>query len=146
MANGLTNSAKQMFLKGQMAEADTYKIILMQSSYVFNKDTHHAYADVLASEHANGNGYTTGGAVLAGLAFAEDTDRDLASMSWTDARWDAVGGTLISSGAIIYNDSTDAAGGDDHTDAIVAYIDAQGTIIAPDGEPLLVQNIVIEFR
>ncbi len=146
MANQTANRIKYMLLSGQIVSTDTFNIILMMPGFTFDPDSHHAYADVLASEVANGLGYTTGGAVLAGAALAMDNTEDRAELTFTDAQWDATGGSLVASGAIIYDDSTDTGGGDDHTDAIVGYIDAGGTIIASDGTPMLIQNIMVSVE
>lgn len=147
MANQLANSAKQMFLKGQLEAGDAYKIILMNTSFVFDRAAHHAYADISASELPTAGGYTAGGAALAGITFATDDTLNLASITWNDISWTATASLLIS-GAIIFDDDTAAPGGgtDDYTDAIVAWIDGGGTVMAPDGTPLLVQNIKVEFR
>jgi len=68
---------------------------------------------------------------------------NLAKLAWTNAQFSASGGALITSGAIIYNDSTDTGGGDDYTDAIVMYIDAGGTLTATDGTPLVIHDIYL---
>ena len=52
----------------------------------------------------------------------------------------ASGGSLLLSGAIIYNDST-ATPGDDYTDVIVSYKDAGGTLTAIDGTPIVITSI-----
>ena len=146
MANLIPNSFKQMLLKGNIAAAaDTFNIILMQSGFIFDRNAHHAYADISASEIATAYGYTTGGAVLAGIALSIDTTNNLAKITWTDAQWNATGGTIAASGAIIYDDSTTTVSGHDYTDAIVAYIDAGGTVLAVDGTPMLVQNLIVEI-
>ena len=131
-----------MLWKGQVqAATDVFKIILMKTGFVFDPDSHHDYADVLADELANGLGYTTGGATLASVSLTADNTLDRSLLTWDDVQWDATGGSLVVSGAIIYDDSTDTAVGDDHTDAIVAYKDAGGTITAMDGSPLRIEGI-----
>jgi len=148
MANGVPNSAKVMFQKGQIAvsdkagtgAADTFKIILMAPGFVFDKDTHNAYADVSASEVANGNGYTTGGITLTGISCTVDNVSDQAVTTWNNVQWTASGGAISASGAIIFDDSTDVAT-DDETDAIISYKDAGGTITATDGTPIIISSI-----
>ena len=148
MANSVPNSAKVMFQKGQIKMADkagtsavhVFKIILMAPGFVFDKDTHNAYADVLASEVASGNGYTTGGITLTGVGCAVDNVSDLAATTWANVQWTASGGSISASGAIIYDDTTDVAT-DDETDAIISYKDAGGTITATDGTPIIISSI-----
>jgi hypothetical protein len=141
MANAIANSFKGMLLKGQITGlTDTFKIILMKTGFVFDVDAHHAYADVSASQLANGLGYTTGGITLTGVAITVADAGDSATIAWNEAKWTATGGSLVAVGAIIYDDST-ATAGDDYTDAVVAFIDAGETLTAVDGTLLRIQNI-----
>ncbi len=136
-----------MILKGDIvALTDVFNIILMQSGFTFDPDTHHAYADVIASELPTALGYTIGGKVLAGIALAVDYTQNRSELTWTDAQWDATLGSLVASGAIIFDDTTLVASGHDETDAIIAYIDAGGTVIATDGSPILIQNIIVSVE
>lgn len=147
MSNTLPNSLKAMLLKGHIAgAADTFKIILMQPGFVFDEETHHAYGDVSASEVADGLGYTSGGQTLANVAIAIDAVNDIVTMSWDDVHWTAAAGSLITSGAIIYDDSTAVASGDDYEDAVVSYIDAGGIKVASDGTLVSIADINIKIN
>jgi len=147
MANAVSNTFKGMLLKSQIDTArDTFKIILMQAGFVFSQTTHFSYADVSANELGTAYGYTARGATLAGLTVTVDQSSNSAKLQWTNVQFDASGGSLATSGAIIYDDSTDTGSGDDYSDAIVAYIDAGQTLIASDGTPLIVQDVYIEIR
>lgn len=131
-----------MLLKGQIASlTDTFKIILMKDGFIFDVDSHDAYADVSANEIANGAGYTTGGATLAGVSVDVNDAANTGVVSWTQAEWVAIGGSIVASGAIIYDDSTTT--GDDYTDAIACYIDFGETLTVTDGKILRVTNINI---
>ncbi|QGH73441.1 MAG: hypothetical protein [Podoviridae sp. cty5g4] len=142
MANAAPNSYKVMLHKGQITGlSDTFKIILMAPGFVFNKDSHFSYADVIAYELSTGNGYTAGGQTLTGVAIARNDTDDRSDMTWSNAQWTASGGTLVTSGAIVYDDSTSTGSGDDYTDAIVAYRDGNGNLTAVDGTPITVANI-----
>lgn len=142
MANAVPNSWKVMLMKGQSAGlADTFKLILMQPNFPFNKDVHHAYADVASYELATANGYTVGGVTLSGVAIVANNTNDSADMTWSNVTITASGGALLLSGAIIYNDSTAIGAGDDFTDAIVSYKDAGGTITIADGTPLVISSV-----
>ena len=143
MANVISNTFKGMLLKGQMSLADSYKIILMQDGFTFNNATDFAYANISASELATAYGYTAGGIALTGITVTVDQSSGLAKLAWTNAQFNVSGGALVTSGAIIYNDSTATGDGDDYTDAIVMYIDAGGTLTATDGTPLIVHDIYL---
>lgn len=152
MVNTVPNSAKVMYRKGQIHDsdkagtgpADVFKIILMQAGFIFDKDTHHCYADVIASEVVTGNGYTTGGATLTGIGCVVNDTLDRSETTWSNVQWNASGGSIAASGAIIYDDTTDDAT-DDYTDAIISYKDGGGTITATDGTPIIFSSILETF-
>lgn len=61
------------------------KVVLLSSSYTFSS-SHTVYADISGSEIANGNGYTTGGASLASVAWTQAgavTNFTAANVTWT---------------------------------------------------------------
>ena len=93
----ICNSFKQEILQGVHEAADTYKIALYPSTATLSKATT-VYSST--GEVANGNGYTTGGATLAG--FSVTLDGDTAILDWTtDPSWAAA--TITARGALIYN-------------------------------------------
>ena len=142
MANSVPNSFKVMLWKGQISGlTDTFKIILMQDGFTFDQDNHHAYADVAASELPTGNGYVAGGTALTGIDISVNDTLNRVEVTWNNVTWNATGGVLQASGAIIYDDSTDDSS-DDYTDAIVSYKDAGGTITAADGTPIIISSIM----
>ena len=106
---------------------DAFKIILMQSGFVYNKDTHALYTDVLGNELATVNGYTQGAKALAGVAVTEDDVDDRCEVLWSNVTWTAVGGAIgPASGAIIYDDTV-------ANDPIVGYLDFGADYTQPDG-------------
>lgn len=144
MANQVPNSLKTMLWKAQIDAAnDTFKIILMDLGFVFDKDNHHAYTDVSAWELPTGNGYTAGGIALILDAITTDNTEDRSEVTFLNAMWTATGGPISTTGAIIYDDSTDTAVGDDYTKAIVLYLDANGVQVTPDGAALTISNIML---
>ena len=144
MANSVPNSFKKAILEGDIiGAADTFKIILMKAAFVFDVDAHHAYADVIANEVANGLGYTTGGATLSTATIAANNTVNTGTITWPQVSWTASGGSLVASGAIIYDDTTATGDGCDHTDAIVSYIDFGGTTTITDGLILRVTNVSV---
>jgi len=144
MSNQVPNAWKSQLWKGYLS--DTFKIILMQPGFTFDKDSHKSYSDVSAFELPNGNGYTTGGETLTGIARTTDDVEDRCEITWNNVQWNASGGSLSTCGAIIYNDSAAIADGYDYDDAIVAFIDAGGTITATDGTPIIISSIMITIE
>lgn len=118
--------------------ADNFRVALMSDAYAFDKDAHEEWADVSASEIANGNGYTTGGALLANIVNTEDDVNDRFSAAWDAVTWTASGGAIGPSGsAIIYDDTVTG-------DPIVGCIDFGVDITAADGTDFEISSI--EYR
>lgn len=120
---------------------DSFIIILMASGFTFNKDTHHGYADVSASELATGNGYTVKTKTLAGVAVTEDDANDRCNVTWSNVTWTASGGAIgPSPGAIIFDDTVTAAGVT-VADPIIGYIDFGGNQTQADGGAATISNV-----
>jgi hypothetical protein len=99
VTSAFTNQAKQDFLNGVHQSGDVYKCALYtQAAATLNKDT---TAYTTTGEIANGNGYTTGGATLAG--FSVSITGDTAHLSFTDPQWTTA--TITADAALIYNSS-----------------------------------------
>ena len=137
MSNEASNKIKYLLATGAIDfSSDVFKIILMESGFVFDKDNHHQYTDVSGNELATANGYTVGGNTLAGVTVTEDDVDDRTEITWNNTSWTAAGGAIgPASGAIIYDDT--------HADdPIVGFIDfgadytqvdgGTATIIAPE--------------
>jgi hypothetical protein len=124
---------------------DTFKIILMASGFVFNKDTHHGYADVSASELATNFGYTQNTKTLAGVAVTEDDTDDRCEITWSNVTWTASGGSIgPTPGAIIFDDTVTEAGVT-VADPIIAYIDFSGDQTQADGGTATISNIELRI-
>ncbi len=136
MGNEVSNHFK--FQQGNKLVAfatDTFKIRLMNNSFTYNKDTHATWSDVSASELGAGNGYSTGGATLAGVSVTEDDTGDQLKVTWSNQAWNASGGSIgPSNGAIVIDDTTT-------DDTVMAYYDFGGAQTAVDGTPFSVINI-----
>jgi hypothetical protein len=96
----ICNSWKQEILSGTHLSAHSYKIALFTSSATLNKSTT-TYTGQ-ANEVANGSGYTTGGATLAGFATSLDTDTAILTFT-TPLQWSTA--SFTARGALIYNDT-----------------------------------------
>ena len=115
---------------------DSFKIILMASGFTYDKDAHEDYADVSGSELAAGNGYTTGGNTLGGVAVTEDDTDDRTEITWNNTTWTASGGSIgPTPGAIIYDDTVASP-----ADPIVGYIDFGGEKTQADGGIATIAN------
>lgn len=112
----------------------TFKAILMQSGYTWNKATHKVYADISASELAGGSGYTTGGLALSGNTTAQDDVNDKGTLTFNDLTILPSGADLTFCGALIYN-STD--------NIICGFANAGGDVVAVDGVGYVLRNIII---
>lgn len=142
MASELSNKIKYLMgIKAIDFANDSFKIILMASGFVFDKDAHHAYADVSASELATGYGYTRDTKTLTGVALTEDDTNDRLSVTWSNVTWTASGGNIgPTPGAIIYDDTPTTP----TANPIVGYIDFGGEQTQVDGGVATISSI--EFR
>jgi hypothetical protein len=101
------NHYKYLLKTKQIDESsDTYKIILMESGFTFDKDAHEELADVTADQLPTGNGYTQNSKTLSGVSIIENDTTDKAETRWADVTWTATGGSIgPASAAIVYNDT-----------------------------------------
>lgn len=116
MASLIFNRGLEQLAKGTIDfDTDTFKVLLVTSSYSPNKDTHD-FRDDVTNEVANGNGYTTGGEV-ATVSVTLDTANDRIDISLGSASWSA--STITARGAVYYK----SRGGASSADELIAYID-----------------------
>jgi hypothetical protein len=116
--------------------ADTLKIILMDDSFVFDKDAHADLAALGSPTHElpTGNGYTQQNKALSGGTLTEDDDNDKAVRIFDDITWTASGGSIGPTGAaIIYDDTTV-----DKT--IIGCVDFGTDYTIPDESSLQIQS------
>lgn len=126
MASLIYNSCLDDMAKGAIDfDTDTFKTLLVTSSYTPNKDTHDKRDDV-TNEVANGNGYTTGGATSA-CTVTKDTANDKVTLSFAAVSWSTA--TITARGAVIYK----SRGGASSADELVAYIDFGGDVSSSGG-------------
>lgn len=135
-----SNYGKYCLAKGDIDfDSHVFKIILMNSSFVFNPDNHQIYANVSLSELANGNGYATGGQNLSGVLIAQDNTNDRCEIIWSNPVWITSGGNIgPSAGAIIFDDT--ATG-----DVIIGCITFCGTQTISDGGIFVIEDIKIRL-
>lgn len=81
---------------------DTIKVSLHTSAYTPDQDTHD-YANDLSNEVANGNGYATGGATLAGKTLTYTAGTNVVKLDANDVQW--ASSTITFRTAVVYDDS-----------------------------------------
>ena len=96
----LSNHYKYQLMNGKIdLSADTLKIILMNNTFVFDKDADATLANVTAAQLATANGYTQNDKALTNLALAEDDANDKGHFTCDNPSWTAAGGDIGPSGA-----------------------------------------------
>lgn len=100
IVQGVCNSYKKEILEGVHLLSHTYKIALFTSDATLNKNTT-TYTG-LTNEVASGNGYTTGGNVLANKETLIINDTAILNFS-PNPVW--LASSFTARGALIYNDS-----------------------------------------
>jgi len=135
MATKASNKIKYLLATGAVnAASDEFDIVLMASGFTYDEDADDDYADISANELPTGNGYTAGGAVLAGVAVTRDDVNDWTSITWNNMSWTASGGPIgpVAGAAIFDNTHIDKP--------IVGYIDFGGDQTQADGGVATVAN------
>ncbi len=106
-------------------DSDTFKCLLVTSSYTPNKDTHTRRSDI-TNEVAAAGGYSTGGAA-ATVTVTKDTANDRIDISLGAVSW--LSSTITAAAAVYYK----SRGGASSADELVAYIDFGGNIVSTNG-------------
>lgn len=128
-----TNTARTKILNGQFdIDSDTYKCALFLSTSNIGASST-TYAG-LTNEHANANGYTTGGITV---AFTLSGTTSVTASFTSNPVWTASGGSIVARFAVIYE-----SGGDvlcycllDSTPADVTATSGNTLTIDSDGTP-----------
>lgn len=95
--------------------ADTFKLMLVTSTYTPDVDAHNRADDV--TNEVSGTGYTAGGATLANVAVTADNTNDLVKFDADDVTWS--NSTITARGAVLYK----SRGGAASADELVKYFD-----------------------
>jgi len=104
----LSNHYHAQLLKGNIDwENDTIKIILMNTTYAFDKDADATLSDVTSDQISTGYGYTQDSKTLTTVTVTENDTDDKATVTCDDPAWVASGGSIGPFGAaILYDDTT----------------------------------------
>jgi len=117
--------------------SDSLKIILMNTTFAFDKDADATLADVTSDQLATNYGYTQNNKELANVVLTEDDANDRAIMTCDDPSWTANGGSIGPTGsAIIIDDDT-------ADDTVVGCIDFGTDYTVPDGYSFPIKDIEI---
>lgn len=130
----------QLGKKAVDVSADTFKIILMNTTFAFDKDAHATLTDVLGSpsdELETGSGYTQQNKELSGGSWAENDTSDKGIRTFDNVSWIASGGNIGPTGAAIIYDDTSS----DKT--VVGCIDFGTDYTIPDGSSFQITAPVI---
>lgn len=134
-----SNHAKyQLGLAAINMTSDTLKIILMNSSFVFNKDTHAILADVTAYQLATGAGYTQDNKVLSGVVAVEDDTEDKATWTFDNPTWTATAELGPIGAYVIYDDTTS-------DDTILACVDFGTDYTITNGSSFQAQSVILSI-
>jgi hypothetical protein len=125
MASLIYNSCVDDMARGNIDfDTDSFKVMLVTSAYVPDKDAHLKRSDV--TSEVVGTGYTAGG-LAATVTVAKDLVNDRVDVSLGGVNWPS--STITARGAVYYK----ARGGAATADELVAYVDFAANIISSGG-------------
>jgi hypothetical protein len=135
MASLIYNNALWYLVKGNIDfDSDTFKTMLVTSSYTPNKDTDDFRNDV--TNEVTGTGYTAGGITCTMTVAAIDTTNDRIEVTMAGGNWPS--STITAAGAVIYK----SRGGASSADELVAYIDFGGNVVSAAGTFTLTDSLL----
>lgn len=117
MASFMYNAGKKNIFTGAIdLNTDTFKVMLVSSSYTPDRDSHEFRSSV--TNEVTGTGYTSGGATLSNVTVTQDNTNDRAVFDADDTTWSnsTISGVRY---AIIYK----SRGGAASADELVCLID-----------------------
>jgi hypothetical protein len=124
MASLIYNSCPEDLAKGAIDfDTDTFKVLLVTSSYTPDKDTHTRGDDI--TNEVTGSGYTAGGATTT-VTVTLDTANDKVTVGFSAVNWPT--STITARGAVIYKSTGTAA-----NDPLVAYMDFTNDVSSGGG-------------
>jgi hypothetical protein len=125
MASLIYNSAIDEMARGDIDfDTDTFKAMLVTSTYTPNKDTHEFRDDV--TNEVSGTGYTAGG-VASPITVSKDTVNDRVTIQFDAVSW--ASSTITARGCVYYK----SRGGASSADEIVAYNDFGSNVASSGG-------------
>ena len=137
MASLIYNSAIDDMARGAIdADTDSFKAMLVTSSYTPNKDTDLKRSAV--TNEVSGTGYTAGG-VASVCTVTKDTANDKVTLSFAAVSW--ASSTITARALVIYK----SRGGASSADELVCYVDF-GSDVSSTGGTFSVTSSVISLQ
>jgi hypothetical protein len=125
MASLIYNSAPDEMARGDIDfDTNTFKAMLVTSSYTPDKDAHDFRNDV--TNEVSGTGYTAGGATSA-VTVTKDTANDKVTIQFGAVSW--ASSTITARGCVYYK----SRGGASSADELVAYADFGSDVSSSGG-------------
>ena len=125
MASLIYNSAIDDMARNNIDfDTNTFKAMLVTSTYTPNKDTHDKRDDV--TNEVSGTGYTAGGVATA-CTVTKDTANDKVTLSFAAVSW--ASSTITARALVIYK----SLGGASSADALVCYVDFGSDVSSTSG-------------
>jgi hypothetical protein len=125
MASLIYNSAPDEMARGDIDfDTNTFKAMLVTSSYTPNKDTHDFRDDV--TNEVSGTGYTAGG-VASAVTVTKDTANDKVTIQFGAVSW--ASSTITARGCVYYK----SRGGASSLDELVCYADFGSDVSSSGG-------------
>ena len=125
MASLIYNSAPDEMARGDIDfDTNTFKAMLVTSSYTPNKDTHDFRDDV--TNEVSGTGYSAGG-VASAVTVTKDTANDKVTIQFGAVSW--ASSTITARGCVYYK----SRGGASSADELVAYADFGSDVSSSGG-------------
>ena len=135
MASLIFNSALRDEATGAIDfDTDTFKVMLVTSTYTPNKDTHTKRSDV--TNEVAGTGYSSGGTASTVTVSAVDTANDRVTITFGAVSW--ASSTITARGAVYYK----SRGGASSADELVAYDDFGSDIVSTGGTFDLAASVI----
>ncbi len=129
------DTAKKLLANGGIDfDTDTIKMALVLSTYTPSL-SHDEWADVSGDQHANANGYTTGGVTITGTVNNSGSTTTLSAAG--DSSWTASGGSIVARYAVMYKSGS----GGGLTNPVIGYnlLDtAPANVTATTGQTFLI--------
>ena len=125
MASLIYNSSPDEMARGDIDfDTNTFKAMLVTSTYAPNKDTHDFRDDV--TNEVSGTGYTAGGATST-VTVTKDTANDRVTIQFGAVSWAT--STITARGCVYYK----SRGGASSADELVAYVDFGSDVSSSGG-------------
>jgi hypothetical protein len=138
MASFIYNSCIDDLAKGSIDfDTDTFKVMLVTSSYSADKDAHLKRSAV--TNEVTGTGYTAGGQTTTATV-TKDTANDRVDIAFANVTWAT--STITARAAVIYK----SRGGASSADELVAYVDFNSDTVSAGGNFTVTFSSPLRFQ